>query len=169
MVTTLAVLVIFVGCMLAAAWSDIVLMKIPNWISLALIVGFFVITPFVWAGWSIFGTHLLVMIVVFAVVAVMFELGWMGGGDAKLLSATSLWWVWQDLPYYLIFTALAGGVLTLGIILLRTFFPAQILKSKSLYRLLKDEKRIPYGLALAIGALITLPNSQIYLKAAGLS
>ena len=109
------------------------------------------------------------MIVVFAVVAVMFELGWMGGGDAKLLSATSLWWVWQDLPYYLIFTALAGGVLTLGIILLRTFFPAQILKSKSLYRLLKDEKRIPYGLALAIGALITLPNSQIYLKAAGLS
>jgi len=36
-----------------------------------------------------------------------------------------------------------------------------------LYRMFKDETKMPYGIALAIGALVTLPKSQIYLSLLG--
>ncbi len=162
MLITLAIIIIFAGCMLAACWTDMTSMTIPNWISLVLLAGFFVVSPFVWQGWDVFGTHLLVGGIFFLAGIGMFALGWMGGGDAKLLAATSLWWVWSDIVIYLVFTTLAGGVLALGLMLGRKYFPASILKIDWLYRLFKDEKRMPYGLALAFGALMTLPRSDIY-------
>ena len=168
-VLTLFIILIFMGCMLAASWNDMTSMLIPNWISLVLVAGFFIVTPFAWQGWEIFGTHILVGVIFFAIGVGMFALGWMGGGDAKLLAATSIWWVWGDLPYYLASTAIAGGVLAIFLILGRKFFPVSILKTDWLHRLFKDEKKMPYGLALAFGALVTLPKSDLYQFAVSLS
>lgn len=142
-------------------------MTIPNWISLVLIASFFVVTPFVWQSWTVFGVHLLVGLTCFAFGIVMFALGWMGGGDAKLLAATSLWWVWADLFPYLIYTTFAGGALAIFLLIGRKYLPIKFLTTDWMHRLFKDEKKMPYGLALAFGALVVLPRSDIYLNATG--
>jgi len=165
---TLYIIFVFAGCMLAASWSDLTSMTIPNWISLVLVAGFFILTPFAWQGWAVFGTHILVGLTCFAVGVGMFALGWMGGGDAKLFAATSLWWMWPDLWVYLVYTAIAGGVLAMFLLVGRKYLPVKVLTTDWMHRLFKDEKKMPYGLALAFGALTTLPKSDIYQFAATL-
>ena len=166
---TLYIIFVVVGCMLAASWSDLTSMTIPNWISLVLVAGFFMLTPFAWQGWAVLGTHILVGLTCFTVGVGMFALGWLGGGDAKLFAATSLWWVWGDVwPYDLVYTAIAGGVLAIFLLVGRKYLPVKVLTTDWMHRLFKDEKKMPYGLALAFGALMTLPKSDIYLYVAGL-
>ena len=165
---TLYIIFVVAGCMLAASWSDLTSMTIPNWISLVLVAGFLILAPFAWQGWAVFGTHILVGVVCFTIGIGMFALGWMGGGDAKLFAATSLWWVWPDLWVYLVFTAIAGGVLAIFLLLGRKYLPVKALTTDWMHRLFKDEKKMPYGLALAFGALMALPRSDIYQFAATL-
>ncbi|MEE9272634.1 MAG: prepilin peptidase [Robiginitomaculum sp.] len=162
MIASLLILVVFAGCQFAASWSDVSSMKIPNWISLVLVAGFLLITPLVWQGWAIFGEHVLIGVVIFFIGVFGFAMGGFGGGDAKLLAATSLWWVMPDLWMYLIYTALAGGVLAIFLLIGKKFIPVKVLTTPWVYRLLKDEKKMPYGLALAFGALMTLPSSDIF-------
>ena len=159
---------IFMYCMGMAAYKDATTMTIPNWISLALISGFFVILPFVWPGWTELGTHLLVGLSFFVAGFAMFAFGWLGGGDAKLMAATALWWQWPDAIIYLLFTTILGALLALGLLMGRKFIPVRVLTSPWAYKMFKDEKKMPYGLALAAGALITLPQSQLFLQAIGL-
>ena len=104
---------------------------------------------------------------VFAVAFGMFAVGWLGGGDAKLLAATAFWWQTVDLFPYLLVTAIAGGALAIFLMLGRHYIPARALTSPWLHRMFKDETKMPYGIALAIGALVTMPKSQIYLGLIG--
>lgn len=161
------IILIFAGCMLAASWSDLTTMRIPNWISLALLAGFFLVTPFVWESWAVFGTHILVGLTCFTIGIIMFAMGQLGGGDAKLFAATSIWWVWADVMPYLMWTAIAGGVLAIFLILGRKYLPVRVLTTDWMHRMFKDEKKMPYGLALAFGAFATLPSSAIYLQSIG--
>ncbi len=148
--------------MLAAAYSDALTMTIPNWISLFLLASFFIIVPFVWQSAAVFGEHLLVGVSVFLFGFLLFAKGWLGGGDAKLMAATAFWWQWSDLLMYFVYTTLAGGFIAMIILWGRKFIPAQVLTAPWLHNLVKDEKRMPYGLALAFGALATLPQSEIF-------
>jgi len=50
---------------------------------------------------------------------VMFTLRIMGGGDGKLLAATALWTGHEHLMAFLLLTALAGGILTIALLLYR--------------------------------------------------
>ena len=52
--------------------------------------------------------------------AAMFALGWIGGGDAKLLASAALWVGLRGLAPFAIYTALAGGLLALGLVALRS-------------------------------------------------
>jgi len=158
---------LFAICQIMAAVNDALSMKIPNMISLALLAGFVLITPFAWVDFATFGEHVLVGLGVFAVAFGMFAAGWLGGGDAKLLAATAFWWQTADLFPYLLVTALAGGALAVFLMLGRRYIPVGVLTSPWLYRMFKDETKMPYGIALAIGALVTLPKSQIYLGLIG--
>ena len=168
-------LLIFLIAMFSAALSDMRTMTIHSWTSLLLIAGFLLIIPFIWSNWIeignpwiILGEHILVGIVVFLVGFVMFIMGWLGGGDAKLMAATAFWWHWADLFYYLVYTTVAGGLIAIFILFGRKFLPVRILTSPWVYRLVKDEKDMPYGLALAFGALATLPQSNIFEAAIGI-
>ncbi len=162
------IVVIFASAMFIAAFKDATTMTIPNWISLALTASFFVVIPFVWPGWPDFGTHILVGLAFFLGGFAMFAFGWLGGGDAKLMAATGLWWQWADATVYVLNTTLIGAAIALGLIIGRKFIPVRILTAPWAYKMFKDEKKMPYGLALAAGALITLPQSQIFLTAVGL-
>jgi len=48
----------------------------------------------------------------------------------------------------------------------RYFVPAQLLYSEWVHKLIKDETKMPYGLALAFGGILTLMNSKIFEAAA---
>lgn len=166
---------IFAVGMFTAAFRDATTMKIPNWASLMVLGGFFLCVPFVWSGWAssgnawmIFGEHLLVGLSVFLFGFAIFAFGWLGGGDAKLMAATAFWWQFPDLLLYVVYTTLAGGVLALFILMGRQFVPVKVLTAPWLYRLIKDQKKMPYGLALAFGALATLPQSEIFRAALGI-
>lgn len=159
--------VLFAACQVMAAVNDGLSMKIPNWISLTLLAGFVCVMPFAWTDFATFGEHIIIGLGVFAVAFGMFAVGWLGGGDAKLLAATAFWWQTVDLLPYLFVTAIAGGVLALFLMVGRKFVPVGVLTSPWLYRMFKDETKMPYGIALAIGALATLPRSQIYLGLMG--
>lgn len=168
MILAFIIVVIFASAMFMAAFKDATTMTIPNWISLFLIGGFFAVIPFMWPGWTDFGTHLLVGLTFFLAGFAMFAFGWLGGGDAKLMAATGLWWQWVDASSYILTTTLLGAALAIFLMLGRKFIPASILQSPWAYKMFKDEKKMPYGIALAAGALITLPQSQIFLRANGL-
>jgi prepilin peptidase CpaA len=81
---------------------------------------------------------------VFALLALAFYAGMMGGGDVKLAAALALWFSPEWTIKFLVFTSLAGGVLTLLIV--------------GWHRAKKREGRpqIPYGVAIAIGGLAIL-------------
>lgn len=162
------IVIIFAATMLMASFKDATTMTIPNWISLALIAGFLLITPFIWSGWSVFGTHLLVGTTFFVAGFAMFAFGWLGGGDAKLMAATALWWQWPDAVLYILYTTIFGAILAVVLMMGRRFIPVRILTAPWAYKMFKDEKKMPYGLALAAGALCTLPQSQLFLRAIGL-
>ncbi len=157
---------VFIFGMLYTAYKDATTMTIPNWVSLMILLAFFAVTPFVWQGWEVFGVHLLVGCSVFLFGFAVFAFGWLGGGDAKLMAATAFWWQWTDLLQYVILTTLAGGFIAIFILSGRKFVPASVLYSDWLHKLIKDETRMPYGLALSFGGIVTLLNSQIFEAAA---
>ena len=98
-----------------------------------------------------------------------FALGWIGGGDAKLAAATALWFGFDHLVMYLAYASVAGGILTLLILQLRQWpLPAPLSSQPWLQRLHDKEGGVPYGIALAIGALLIYPETE-WMKAIDLS
>ncbi|MEP3654134.1 MAG: prepilin peptidase [Litorimonas sp.] len=159
---------VFATPQLMAALNDANAMKIPNRIPLIVIAAYFAMVPFTWSGIPMFLEHLTVGTVLFAIGFAMFAFGWMGGGDSKLLAATAFWFTWHDAFIYMIYTALFGGAITLFIMLGRKYIPVRVMTSQWAHTMFRDETKIPYGLALAAGAIMTLPQSQMFKAALGL-
>ncbi|WP_371396125.1 prepilin peptidase [Fretibacter rubidus] len=168
MILSFLMLMLFAATMITAALKDASTMKIPNWVSLAVLGAFFLAIPFAWQGWGNFGEHMAVGGTMFLLGLVLFAPGWLGGGDAKLLAATAFWWTWTDLLYYITYTTLAGGVIALFILIGRKYIPVQVMTMPWMHTMFRDQTKMPYGLALAFGALATLPQSNIFQYAAGL-
>lgn len=158
---TLAAL--FAVLVIAAALGDVLTLTIPNRLNLAIAAVFVVAAPFV-LGWQDYGLHLAAGAAMLAVGAGMFALGWVGGGDAKLLAASALWLGWQSLPTFIFATALAGGALALALVALRNvpLVPAAVYGAPWAARLLQPKGPAPYGVAIAAGALAALPTAAIF-------
>ena len=62
---------------------------------------------------------------------------------------------------------LIGAALAIALMFGRKFIPVRILTAPWAYKMFKDEKKMPYGLALAAGALLTLPQSGLFMNAVG--
>jgi prepilin peptidase CpaA len=89
---------------------------------------------------------------VLAVGTFMFGRGWMGGGDIKLLAASSLWFNLSDGWRLLSAIAIAGGVEALVIMIVRRLPWSDAARSKVL--LLSRRGLIPYGIAIALGVAL---------------
>ena len=90
---------------------------------------------------------------------VLFALGLLGGGDAKLFAATSLWMGWTGIVNYLIMFSLCGGLLALSLIIFRRLPLASFLGRHAWIAALHDRaKGVPYGIALTAGALLARPE-----------
>jgi prepilin peptidase CpaA len=84
----------------------------------------------------------------------MFAAGKLGGGDVKLLASAGLWFDLAGALWLLVAVALAGGVLALLVLVLRTIDWSDEKRRRVV--LLRPGGGIPYGVAIAAGALIAM-------------
>ena len=98
---------------------------------------------------------------VLAVAFICFAMGWVGGGDAKVAASAALWFGFADLMNYLVYASLFGGALTLLLLQFRQWpLPYPLTGQAWLLRLHDKETGIPYGIALALGALMIYPETE---------
>ena len=97
------------------------------------------LTP--WPGMAI---QLAAGLAVFTVLAGAFYAGMMGGGDVKLAAALALWFPPGVTVKFLVLMSIAGGVLTLGLLVWHRA------------RRREGRPQIPYGVAIAFGGLAIL-------------
>ena len=153
-------LLLFPALMSFAASSDLITMTISNRVSLILIAGFFVLAVMVGMPPTAIGMHVLAGLSVLVVTFVFFSRGWIGGGDAKLAAATALWLGFDQLLNYVIFASLFGGLLTLAILRFRLMpLPAALANQEWAKRLHRMDTGVPYGIALALAALLIYPDT----------
>lgn len=162
------IFVVFPFAMIYAAVSDMFTMTIANRVSLLLIVTFVAIAPFIGLGWAQFAMHLAAFALVLTVTFGLFAVGVMGGGDAKLMASTALWFgLGAGLMDYLLLATMAGGALTLFLVLFRRSPLATVAGEVRVLRRIVDEKDVPYGIALAIGGLGAFHHSPAMIWALG--
>jgi prepilin peptidase CpaA len=135
---------------------------------LLLAAGFVVLALAIGMPLEQFALHVACATLVLVVAFVLFALGWIGGGDAKLAAATTLWLGFGLTLPYIVYAGLAGGALTLVILLLRRLpLTPFIARHAWLERLHNAKSGVPYGIALAVAGLLTYSNSAIYERLAG--
>lgn len=156
-------LLLFPLAMALAASSDLLTMRISNKLVLFIVVGFCVVAMAVNLPLQQFALHLACAMAVLAVGFALFALRWIGGGDAKLAAATTLWLGFGLTLPYLVYAGLMGGVLTLAILALRNFPLTPFLARFRWLERLHDRKAgVPYGIALALAGMLVYTNSTIF-------
>ena len=154
----LPLLLLFPAAMAFAAASDLLTMTIPNRVSLLLVAFFLLLAPFAGLSWSaVLANHLTAGALVLLVGIGMFAIGWLGGGDAKIIAAASLWLGFDHLLPFLTQTAVFGGLLAVVILAYRGFPAAAMNLPDWALRLHKKGGGIPYGVAIAGAALAVYP------------
>lgn len=128
--------------LLVAAAIDLRERRIPNTLNVAIAL---LAIPFWWTQGLTLWPEVALQIgfagAVFLLFAAAFAIGAMGGGDVKMIAALALWLPAGAVAQLLVLTALAGGALTI-IMLVR-------------HKLAKAEHRleIPYGVAIAFAGM----------------
>jgi prepilin peptidase CpaA len=168
MLTEAIGLILFPATMAFAASSDLFTMTIANRVSLVLVAGFFLLALLTGMSPAAIGWHLGAGAVVLVISFGLFSFGWIGGGDAKLASATALWFGFAHLLDYLLYASVFGGALTLLLIQFRMLpLPRPLAGREWIERLHCPGGGVPYGIALAAAALVVYPHTE-WMAALGL-
>lgn len=144
---------LFAVLLTLAALEDVWRLRISNWICAAIIVTAF--AAVIVAGpvadlWQ----NVVVFAGLLAVGTPLFAYGKMGGGDVKLFAATGLWFDLAGAGRMIVAVMLAGGVVAIFVLMLRAIKWSQ--EQRDRIAILRVKGGIPYGVAIAIGALATL-------------
>ncbi|HLZ76861.1 MAG TPA: prepilin peptidase [Phenylobacterium sp.] len=156
-------LLIFPALVIAGALKDLTSFTIPNQISLALAAAFPIAAIALGVSPSVIGLSVAVGVVALVMGMGMFAAGWIGGGDAKLFAAAALWLGLPGAMSYLLFTCMAGGALAIGLLGLRSQRVRAIMPAGPAWftRLAEPGENVPYGVAIAVGALAAFPVSPL--------
>ncbi|MFC3071729.1 A24 family peptidase [Shinella pollutisoli] len=164
--TDAVIFVVFPLCLAIAAFSDLFTMTIPNRVSAILLAAFVIVAPLAGLGLAEIAMHLAAGLLVFSVCFAFFALNVMGGGDAKLLTASAVWFgMTFSLVEYLVYVSVFGGVLTLAILALRAHTDAIMASGLRLPDHLLSAKKVPYGVAIGLAAFAAYPSSPLMLAA----
>lgn len=145
--------VAFSGLLLAASCCDVLRLRIPNIIPVALVVLF--------ALQMLLGDvqapleHLLAMALALVILLPLFALNMLGGGDVKLLAAVALWLGMNKLAALLILVGIVGGVFTLVWLAMRWLIRAGT-RGRELPRSLQARAPLPFALPIMIVAVLLL-------------
>jgi prepilin peptidase CpaA len=150
-----------------AGLYDLASFTVPNFLTAALLAVFVLFALAAGLSLPAIGWHLLAGLVGLLLGFALFVPGYVGGGDAKLFAVTVLWLGFRDLMPYLLLASIAGGVLTLAMLALRQCpLPPFFMRRAWIAKLHDARSGIPYGVALAAGAFILLPSTEIFRLAA---
>ena len=153
-------LLLFAAALLWAAAYDVATLTIPNEISVGVLATFIGAALAAQLSWAEVALHLGAGLLLLIIGMLMFARGWLGGGDAKLMAATALWIGWTDLGTLIVWVTLTGGALAMLLLMFRRVpLPAPLMNAPWLTQLHAETKGVPYAVAIAAGALITLPQS----------
>ncbi|HYD38289.1 MAG TPA: prepilin peptidase [Allosphingosinicella sp.] len=109
--------------------AGIALLAVPYWWSIGLPL---------WPGMAL---QLALGAAVFALFAIAFRFGAMGGGDVKMAAAVALWLPFAGVVKLIVIMSIAGGVLTLAMLAAHRMAKAA------------GQPEIPYGIAIAFGGI----------------
>ena len=131
--------------LLVAAFTDLRSRRIGNWLTGAIALG----APLFWwatglALWPDVALQVGVAALTFAVLAPLFAIRAMGGGDVKLLTALALWIEPMQFVRLILAMALLGGVLTIA------FGTWHVMRRQ------REKLAIPYGVAISLAGLWTI-------------
>ena len=172
MLVSILVVAILPALLISAAFFDLTTFTIPNLLPAAMLVLFATfLLAIALAGhglnWSDTWPHLLAGAVAVVAGMALFAAGWVGGGDAKLFAMACLWLGWGSMLEYTLVASLLGGMLTITLLMLRRLpLPALLAAQPWLARLADQNSGVPYGVALAIAALVVLPDTELFRIAA---
>ena len=167
MLTTVLLLTVFPFAMIYSAATDLLEMKIENRAMIILAAAFVPAAFLVGMPFADIGAHLLAGLLCLGVTFGLFAVGGMGGGDAKLIAATVLWFG-PSMPTveYLLYSALIGGGLTIALLVMRSHLHP-VTGVEFVDRLMEKETGVPYGIALGAGGLIVYSHSMWVTAAVG--
>ena len=144
---------VYAGLLAAAGVEDAIRLRISN-ITCALIALAAVLAAIVAGPELSFWKNLSVSLGLLLVGMPLFAAGKVGGGDVKLFASAALWFDLLGALQFIGTALVAGGVLSLLVLALRRFrWRDGVVRRVSL---LKRGSGIPYGLAVASGALMTM-------------
>ena len=150
-------IIIYVGCIGHAMWTDATRMKISNSVSIILIVAFLLFAAIYLPIKPAIG-HIGVAAAVFVVMFCCYALRCLGGGDVKLLSALSMWIGPLHILPFLTAVALLGGVFSAFILCARRIksHERQANRSPIMKHITTwtEIGRVPYALPIGAAALI---------------
>ena len=153
-------LLLFPAMMAFASSSDLLTMTIPNRVSLIMVGGFLLLAVATGMGLEQIAWHFAAALMVLVIAFAFFARGWIGGGDAKLAAATALWFGFDHLLTYALYGSIFGGILTLALLQYRAIpLPALLIGRTWAERLHEPKGGVPYGIALAIAAMVVYPNT----------
>lgn len=154
--------------MALAASSDLLTMRISNRLVIVLVAGFLALALAIHLPLQEFAMHLTCALIVLVVAFGLFSMRWIGGGDAKLAAATTLWLGFGETLPYLVYSALFGGVLTLVLLTVRRLpLPQFLTRIGWIQRLHNRKSGVPYGIALAVAGLVTYFDTALYQQLIG--
>ena len=166
---TPATIIFFPAALALAASMDLLTMTIPNRVCAALAIGYFVVALAAGVPPAAILINATCAAAVLLGMVALFAFGIIGGGDAKLAAAVSLWLGWGMMLDYGVTAAIYGGALTIAILIGRRFvLPVWLSRHQWVARLHDSKSGVPYGIALAAAGMMLYPHSQIWRAAAGL-
>lgn len=154
---------IFPAALVWAAISDIRSMTISNRLTVGLAVAFLPMAVLCHLSLAQFGLHAGLGVAGLVVGMILFAFRVMGGGDAKLIAAVCLWLGPNGALSMLLYTALAGGVLTLVLLGARRAPIAAVTGALPQWvnRHLDPKGDIPYGVAICVGGLLAIGQCDL--------
>jgi prepilin peptidase CpaA len=163
MIAQLLILVLVPALLALAAGWDLTSFTIPNSLSLSLVLAFALFAVVVHMAPGTAGLHAACGALGLVAGFALFAGGFIGGGDAKLFAATTLWIGFSDLLDYAFTVALFGAALALALMSLRRMpLPEQLVGHAWIARLHNPTSGLPYGVALSAGALAVLQHTEVF-------
>jgi prepilin peptidase CpaA len=156
-----AATLLFAFTMVYAAFTDLRSRTIRNGIILFLFLVYVGLAPLSGLAAYEIGLSAAVSFAVLFIGALFFALGWIGGGDVKLAAVTALWFGIDHTSAYFVYTAILGAGFAACIALFRTLpLPDRALKTSWIARLHARGSGVPYGVPMALAALVVLPATR---------
>ena len=158
---------------LLGAWFDVTSRRIPNRLTYPAMLAALVVR-LAFLGWRGLLEGFLGLVLCGGIFFLLFVIHAMGGGDVKLMAAVGAWVGYHNAGKALIVCALAGGLIALGYVIVLKRYRTTFSNITSLIRFhatsgvrvnpelnLSSARavRMPYGVAIAAGAVGTLVST----------